>query len=241
MAQGTSNPNRLYASDGVSIRATSGLHGTAPISWYPLVAPVTLNEDDLLVGSIAVSSANADHVYLTLLNYSEGNKVFYSANGGSSWSNISFDLPNVPVHSSVYDPTYAGVYAGTDLGVFYWNPGETNWHYFSNGLPATQVRDLHLEDGYLFAATYGRNIWRSQPYSTCPGSLVLTPQNDPAGPLSVGTWHYNANATITTTRVIGGGVATDIVNTAGTSVTLKPGFEVHPWAQFEAKIGDCPQ
>jgi hypothetical protein len=52
--------------------------------------------------------------------------------------------------------------AASDLGVVYTPSATTGtWYRLGTGLPLTVVTDLEVEpDGDLYAATYGRGIWK---------------------------------------------------------------------------------
>lgn len=73
-------------------------------------------------------------------------------------------LPDAPVSSVARDP-YSPLttwYVGTDVGVFVTRNAGNTWANMSGaaGLPNVQVTDLKVSGGYLWAATYGRGIWR---------------------------------------------------------------------------------
>lgn len=75
-------------------------------------------------------------------------------------------LPFFAINSLVYQRGTNGVlYAGTDAGVFRYNPNQTNpqWECFNQNLPPCIVSDLEIDycKGKLYAATYGRGLWIS--------------------------------------------------------------------------------
>ena len=93
--------------------------------------------------------------------------VFHTANGGTTWTNISGNLPDVPVNALLIDPDSVGtssarvIYAGTDIGVFRTTLGSGVWQEFGSGLPPVVVTRLFYSaiNRQLLAATYGRGIW----------------------------------------------------------------------------------
>jgi len=116
------------------------------------------------VSGIAVERSSPDTVYISLSGYNAGVKVFKSVNGGSSWTNISANLPNVPADCIVSEGSILhGVYVGTDIGVFYLCDTSTNgnWTYYNNGLPNVIVDDMEIIPltNKIRAATYGRGVW----------------------------------------------------------------------------------
>jgi hypothetical protein len=94
--------------------------------------------------------------------------VFRTTNGGVTWTDISGDLPDVPVNVLLLDPdsTTPGatrvLYAGTDIGVFRATVGPSpTWAQFGTGLPPVVVNDLayNAMTRQLIAATYGRGAY----------------------------------------------------------------------------------
>jgi photosystem II stability/assembly factor-like uncharacterized protein len=93
-----------------------------------------------------------------------GSHVFASTDGGVTWSDFDQGkLPDVPHHALVIPPDDPGtMYASNDSGVYVTTDDGATWSSLSRNLPATMVVDLvyHQEEGALYAATYGRSIWR---------------------------------------------------------------------------------
>ncbi|MCD6598373.1 MAG: T9SS type A sorting domain-containing protein [Bacteroidales bacterium] len=120
---------------------------------------------------IAVSQYDPKKIWVSLSNYSsskERNKVFTSNNGGLNWENYSTGLPDVPVNCVIYEnDSKSGLYAGTDLGVYYRNREMDRWINFSNQLPNVIVNELEIfyPERKIRAATYGRGIWESDLFS----------------------------------------------------------------------------
>jgi hypothetical protein len=87
--------------------------------------------------------------------------VFISRDKGVTWTDISANLPDVPL-SSVKVLGNGALVAASDLGVVYTPSVPTGtWYRLGTGLPLTVVTDLEVEpNGDLYAATYGRGIWK---------------------------------------------------------------------------------
>ncbi|HXO22022.1 MAG TPA: hypothetical protein VOA87_19065 [Thermoanaerobaculia bacterium] len=85
--------------------------------------------------------------------------------GAAAWTDISGDLPDVPVNALVIEPNDpvdpATMYVATDVGVFRTADGGGSWMPFSEGLPTTAVFDLrlHAPSRLLRAGTHGRGLW----------------------------------------------------------------------------------
>jgi hypothetical protein len=231
MAMGTSNTDRIYASNANDLYRSDNGAG----SWTPLTAPGW-------VTFIAVDPANSLRIFITVIGYNEGEKVYRSNNGGSSWTNISGSLPNVPTNCIAYETGSSdGIYVGTDIGVFYRNNDIGDWIPFMTGLPTVPVMDLEINhsSNLIRAGTYGRGLWSSELYTVCPAYYYLTAANDPGNPNYTGFQLYEASVFITSSRIITGGPGTDVTYKAGFSITLEPGFHVRAGNKFKAHLGPC--
>lgn len=235
--QSVSSPNTMYVASCNLVFKTVDLNMASP-TWLPLNLPFysSGNPED-----VEVDPGNANEIWVAVSGYFAGDKVWFSSNGGSNWQNVSGSLPNVVMNCLVFEPgSNNGIYVGTDIGVFYRNANMSDWIYFSNFLPNVMVTDMEISGGYLYAATYGRGVWRSPLYSACPTTLVLTPANDDSNPFSPGTQFYHASTNIQSTRVIKGGVGTEIYYRAGNRMDMLPGFEARVNNFWEAKVEGCP-
>jgi photosystem II stability/assembly factor-like uncharacterized protein len=117
------------------------------------------------VNAIVVDPTDANHVFVAFSGYREGDdsaNVWETTDGGTTWANISGNLPNAPVEMITYDQPNDQLYAATDFGVFYLKNGKKNWSRLGTGLPNTSVLDVKLTgDGQtLYAATFGRSVWQ---------------------------------------------------------------------------------
>ncbi len=118
------------------------------------------------VTQIAVDLGNPMIAYVTLSGFSgfgdtQGH-IFRTTNGGVSWTDISGNLPNIPVNDVLIDPDLAGaLYVATDVGVFQTTDGGAIWSPLGSGLPRVVVMGLklHRRSRTLRAATFGRSMW----------------------------------------------------------------------------------
>jgi hypothetical protein len=55
-----------------------------------------------------------------------------------------------------------------NYGVFYTDNTLTEWEPFNNGLPNVRINELEINtaDNKIYAATYGRGLWRSSLYDS---------------------------------------------------------------------------
>ncbi|MEO9966390.1 MAG: T9SS type A sorting domain-containing protein [Reichenbachiella sp.] len=106
---------------------------------------------------------DASTIWATFSNYEIGEKVYKSTDSGKNWTSVSEGLPDLPVNCILSQNSCSGrVFIGTDIGVYSRNEGQTTWNYLGEGLPNVVVRELEMQDetGKLFAATFGRGIWK---------------------------------------------------------------------------------
>lgn len=148
---------------------TYGLDGTDSLS---LISGQSMWSN---ISGIAIDESNTDRVWVcydgigfadyNTLNYAEGiGRVYYSNDGGDTWSDVSQGLSAMPVTDiEYYQYGHEDVlFAGTDFGVFV-KVGNNPWECFSNGLPMQFITELQINEcaKELYAATYGRGIWKT--------------------------------------------------------------------------------
>jgi gliding motility-associated-like protein len=162
----TANSNILYVSrSGNKFFKSTDVNAATP-SWTDLTSNLPNNSSVLWIES---HPKFQNRVWIC-----QSNKVYQSNTGGSSWSNISTGLPNIPILSLVFDSSskYQGMYAGTYMGVFYKDTTMSSWVWFNDNMPInTRVRDIEIyhspngrSQSHVICATYGRGNWRSPLY-----------------------------------------------------------------------------
>jgi hypothetical protein len=228
------NNSILYASTANSLRISTN----GGVTWRNKFLPPAVSGGP--VSEIAVSSTSASKLWMSIASFSSGNKVFESLDSGQTWINISGSLPNVRIFTvESVNGTSDGLYIGTDIGVFYRDDVIGDWLLFSNGLPNIMVSDLEINyvEGIITASTFGRGFWQSSLYSGCPSTLSHT--TGPFQPAVNGSEYFEASNSITSTKVIDGGIGTDVVYNAGGSVQLNPGFNCIAGSTVRAFIDGC--
>ncbi len=116
---------------------------------------------DKLAGGIIhmdVSFSNSSKIYAI-----SQNALFVSSNCGNSWvqryrnnqvivdSYLAIKVYNVGNRTIVFLATSQGIYKSTNDGI--------TWSKLAN-FPNVKVSQLHIVDGFLYAVTYGRGLWR---------------------------------------------------------------------------------
>lgn len=87
-------------------------------------------------------------------------KIFRTQDIGSTWEDITNNLPDVPVHCTLIMPYNSNeIWIGTDIGIFISTNNGQSWFYSDNGLPAVSVRRLKIVNQEIVAITHGRGVW----------------------------------------------------------------------------------
>lgn len=115
------------------------------------------------IQDIAFNPNDDDDIIVVHSWYNAGNEmVFRTTDGGASWSNITFNIGDIPVHSVVIDHTAnPNIYIGTEVGVFYKPLNGNTWTEYNTDLPNVTVEELEINYGAntIKAATWGRGLW----------------------------------------------------------------------------------
>jgi hypothetical protein len=145
-----------------------GNANTAPVATVSTTLPVS---NGSYISSIDVDPADGNHILVTLSNYGV-TSVFESTNGGTSFTSIEGNLPDVPVRwgmfvpaSSIIEGTSAGgILLATEVGV--WSATSTSgnatvWTPQNGGLPRIRCDMIRYRpsDGLLAVATHGRGLF----------------------------------------------------------------------------------
>jgi photosystem II stability/assembly factor-like uncharacterized protein len=151
-----SDANTIYVHSGGSGTFFTNNHGA---TWTARNYPVGGNAQDIQVSPTDPLTAYA---VVGIFTSSPFGNVFKTTNGGSSWTNVTGDLPNLPVWSLQIDSTTAGrLFVGNDDGVYVTNNDGSTWTKVGSGLPSAQVFQIELNTGLgiLGAGTHGRGMW----------------------------------------------------------------------------------
>ena len=175
-----SNTNYIYYIksywNGSKMTYTVGATSNGGSSWSSIGSGLPISS--AAPTSITVSTTDPQMVWVTFSGYVSGEKVYKSTNAGSSWTNVSGNLPNIPVNAIVYqNGSDDGVYVGCDVGVYYLdNSMGTTWENYSVNLPKTVIKELEIyyddnnpANSRLRAATYGRSVWET-PLASAPST-----------------------------------------------------------------------
>lgn len=111
--------------------------------------------------------ATENDIFVTFHNYGVTN-IWYTSNGGTSWTSKDGNLPNLPVKCILQNPNATNeVIIGTELGVWYtvdFGAAAPTWRRANNGMKDVKVMNFEFRalDNTIVAATYGRGVWTGQ-------------------------------------------------------------------------------
>jgi hypothetical protein len=170
MTVAPSNGNVVYVSTGSNLWKTPD-GGT---TWIDLTANLPFTSSLL---DVCIHSTDTSRIWIIRGGFTAGGKVYYSSNGGISWTNVSGTLPNVPANCMVHENNALdGMYLGTDLGVYYRDNTMSDWISYSTGLPVVIVNQLEIQysTNKIVAGTMGRGFWISYLYQFTVGDQQET-------------------------------------------------------------------
>jgi PKD repeat protein len=135
------------------------------------------------ITSIECHPTDINRVWVTV-GGTAGSRVYYSANGGTAWTDITGSMPNLPINIIKYEIGASdGLYIGTDIGVYYRDNNTGDWLPFNNQLPNVKVTDLEINQtaGLIRAGTYGRGVWSTGTFDQLSDNAGITSIIQPNG------------------------------------------------------------
>ena len=163
--QSPANPDIFYFSKyNNRFYRTDNLSDSNP-AWVDLTGNLPSNNQ---ATDIECSPEDENVVYITL-----NHKVYKSTDRGETWSDISYNLPDIPLNTiEYYKNDQEGLYVGSDAGIFYKNSSMNQWILFSDGFPlsvhVTEIEcyydSISPDNDVVRASTYGRGLWSSSPW-----------------------------------------------------------------------------
>lgn len=147
---------RIVKVDSANFAASVATHINVSVSGMPTT----------YVSCIEVETGNENHIIAVYSNYGV-NSIWETKNGGTSWTSIEGNLPDMPIRWIVLNPTKPWqALVATELGV--WSTDSikgtsTVWGASSSGLANVRVDMLQLRasDKMVIAATHGRGLFSS--------------------------------------------------------------------------------
>lgn len=105
--------------------------------------------------------------------------IYKTTDNGSSWTDISGNLVDIPVNDILPDPQITDrLYIGTDFGPYYSDDGGVIWQYMGDH-PLCPIFDIELHDGdrKLVTGTHGRSMYS---YDISTSGVSETPGGSPS-------------------------------------------------------------
>jgi hypothetical protein len=161
VAAARTSPSTIYAgTDDGRMWITRNTGG----SWTEITAGLPTR----WITRVTVDPTDANLAYVAVSGFRNGDPaahVFRTANGGSTWQDISGNLPDAPVNDLVLDPRdRTRLYAASDVGVFLTTDTGATWTAAGTGLPLVPISDVEAIDTgtttVLTAATFGLGMYR---------------------------------------------------------------------------------
>jgi len=133
-----------------------------------LCNPNDTNEVWISVGGIKVDTSITG-------NYPGMLRVIRSTDAGATWYDFSDGLTALPALDLEYQTgSNDRIFVSTDAGVYYREPGMTQWECFSEGMPIGSVKDIDYDpcSGYLYGSMDSRAIWKT-PVNFIDAAIVI--------------------------------------------------------------------
>ena len=164
------------------------------------------------VSCIEVENDDENHLLVTYSNYGV-TSVWETRNGGTTWTNVEGNIPDMPVRWALFNPTDSSeALIATEVGV--WSTDELNgastvWGPSNSGLAnvRTDMLQIRSSDYMVIAATHGRGLFSTDIFSparadfVADNTIVYTgkPVNFTDGSVKSTSWAWNFGDGFTST------------------------------------------
>ncbi|UTW60951.1 T9SS type A sorting domain-containing protein [bacterium SCSIO 12741] len=122
--------------------------------------------DSLYLTYLFMDDRDPDKMWVSVGGFAPGVKVFETSDGGKNWTNISQNLPNIPVNCVIEDVESRdnALYVATDVGIYYTNDSINGWNLYSKNLPNVIVSELEIQpkERRIYCTTFGRGVWSAE-------------------------------------------------------------------------------
>ena len=158
---------RLFISDNANAADPTS------VVWTRLDSNVATNTNTpgsptRVITQIAVDPSDPNTAYVAYSGYNINTpttpghmfKVVRSGNT-ATWTDLSFNLDDLPVNGVALDSQTGDLYAATDFGVMELPAGTTTWELAAPGMPTVDVTMLNIVPSarVLYASTHGFGAW----------------------------------------------------------------------------------
>lgn len=188
------NNGRVVRVDNANAATPTGTHINA-VGGMPASATVSC---------IEVENGDENHLLVTYSNYGV-NSVWETKDGGTSWTSVEGNLPDMPIRWALFNPTNnTQALIATEVGVWSTDAltgGATVWGPSNSGLAnvRTDMLQIRTSDNMMIAATHGRGLYSSDTFSPARADFVADrfvvyigkPVNFTDGSVKSTSWNWN--------------------------------------------------
>ncbi|WP_422860335.1 WD40/YVTN/BNR-like repeat-containing protein [Flagellimonas sp. S174] len=133
-------------------------------NWENVTPPESMSPKLNMINCIDPSPFKKGTAYVAATSYKFGDYTPYlykTTDYGKTWQVITKGIKsNYYTRAIRSDKVREGLlYAGTEWGMYVSFDDGASWSPFQLNLPITSIRDLHVRDNDLIAATHGRSFW----------------------------------------------------------------------------------
>ncbi|WP_435625240.1 WD40/YVTN/BNR-like repeat-containing protein [Flagellimonas sp.] len=133
-------------------------------NWENITPPAGMSPKLNMINCIDPSPFKKGTAYVAATSYKFGDYTPYlykTSDYGKTWKVITQGIKSNHYTRAIRsDKVREGLlYAGTEWGMYVSFDDGASWSPFQLNLPITSIRDLHVRDNDLIAATHGRSFW----------------------------------------------------------------------------------
>ncbi|MCY7293496.1 MAG: T9SS type A sorting domain-containing protein, partial [Ferruginibacter sp.] len=152
--------NRVFFATGGGTLVRADNANTAT----PVATVISTGLPSAYISCVEVETGNDNHLIVTYTNYGT-NSIWETLNGGTNWTNVEGNLPDMPVRWALFNPNNNDqLIIATELGV--WSTDDINgagtiWGSSNTGLANVRIDMLQIRqsDKLVIAATHGRGLY----------------------------------------------------------------------------------
>lgn len=133
-------------------------------SWTELTPTGAQYTEPTMVVSVVLNPSHPNEAYAVFgsngsmpFSPPSGEHVFYTKDGGTTWTKMDGNLPHTLISSAVLYKD--SVVVGTSQGVYASAWGRTTWESVGTRLPNTPVTNIVSTSTNLYVSTVGRGVW----------------------------------------------------------------------------------
>ena len=165
-----SNTGTLWAATGTGrVFISDNADAPAASVTFTRLDTSATNDPNRFVSSIYVDPTNPNRAWISYSGYNintpaQPGHVFRvdRIGGVATWTDMTFDLQDLPITDLVRDDATGDLYAASDFGVMRLASGATSWTMAAAGMPMVEVAGLSISSDarILYAATHGLGAWK---------------------------------------------------------------------------------